>query len=351
MHARFLIFFLALGLVACAAVNPSRGPSVPVQGKVSFDTIGTGEVVVQAWPVATSSLAGAAPFRSSPSDSNGSFALELPPGEYYFLARGKETFAYYGRNPVTVAETGLEELKIGLVQLSSAPPPAPVENESESGVAGSALVQGQTRSGVVVYAYTDLSSRLKGMGYAMSVPTDEDGRFSLALPAGTYYLLARLRQGGGMVTGPLRAGDFIGYAPENPVRVGGKQVLQVSIPMLEVPEKVERLADSLFGGTSLKGRIVTRDGQPVGGARAILYDEAQMLNRPLYVSRPSDADGRFVLSFPHGGTYYLAARQQLGGAPAPGELYGTYDATPDHALTIATGEQREGIELVVEEMW
>lgn len=351
MRIRLFMLLLLLVLGGCAVATAPAGKNARVLGKLSLAGAGRGNVVVSAWPATTSALTGVAPYRSEPSAENGGFTLSLPPGEYYFLAHGDDTFAYYGRNPVAVPVAGLDGLKIGLVALPSAPAPVSGQFGSESGVTGRVLVQGVPRADAVIFAYTDLSNHLKGMGYAMSVPSDADGRFTLPLPAGTYYLLARLRQQGGMVTGPLRAGDFIGYAQQNPVRIGTNQLVQLSIPLLEVPEKVEQLAGSLFGGTSLSGRIVTRDGRPVGGARAILYAEPQMLNRPLFVSRPSDADGRFVLSFPHGGTYYLAARQQLGGAPAPGELYGTYDATPEHAVTIATGEQRDGIELTVEEMW
>lgn len=344
-----LFILLLLGLAACAPVGGLREVPVECQGKVFLDGQGHGGVVVSAWPVTAVSLGMPAPYRSAPSGADGGFTLTLPAGEYYLLAEGGGTFAYYGRNPVALPAGSREELRIGLVR--SAATPLSSVAVSESGVEGRVTVHGQPRADVVIFAYTDLSSRLKGMGYAMSVPSDQDGRFSLPLPAGTYYLLARLRQQGGMVTGPLRAGDFIGYAEQNPVQVANDRMVELSIPLLEVPEKVDRLADSLFGGTSLKGRIVTRDGRPVSGARAILYNEAQMLNRPLYVSQPSDEDGRFVISFPLGGTYYLAARQQLGGAPAPGELYGTYDATPDHSLTVTTGDHRDGLELVVEEMW
>jgi len=151
--------------------------------------------------------------------------------------------------------------------------------------------------------------------------------------------------------GPLRSGDYSGYAPENPVRVSSGRVTLLSIPVLEVPEKIDLLSNSLFGQTSLHGQVLNQAGQPVAGIRVVLYSDAQMFNRPGYVSQPTDAEGRFVLSFPHGGTYYLAARQQLGGAPAPGELYGTYDGTPDHSLKIETGEQKEGVMIRVEEMW
>ncbi len=49
-----------------------------------------------------------------------------------------------------------------------------------------------------------------------------------------------------------------------------------------------------------------------------------MLNRPEFVSQPTGKDGKFVISFPQGGAYFLAARDMLGGTPAH-----------DHALTTA----------------
>jgi hypothetical protein len=188
------------------------------------------------------------------------------------------------------------------------------------------------------------------MGYQMAGPTDEAGFFEAELPPGTYYLLARKRRGA-EGTGPLRAGDFIGYWPGNPLTIREGKPVRVTLPVLEVPEKVEAMADSLFGQTGIQGRILDQEGRPVPGARAVLYADPRMLDRPLYVSRPTGDDGAFVLSFPHGGTYYLAARNTLGGAPGPGELYGTYDAAPDHSLSLVTGEVRQGVDIVVEEMW
>lgn len=349
MLRKSLFVFLTLALTACGVARAPQPPSENVAGKVSVHGSGQAGVEVLAWPATALSLGGRAPYRSGLSADDGGFRMQLPPGEYYFLARGKGQYAYYGRNPVIVPEKGLSDLKIGLVPIPTVPSTG--EIGIKSGVSGTVLVDNVPLAGSVVYVYTDLTTRFKGMGYAMSTPTDVDGRFEIPLPAGTYYLLARMRQGGGMATGPLKAGDFIGYAPVNPVRIEEGRVALVAIPLLEVPEKVGQLSESLFGQTSIRGRILDRDGLPVAGARAILYDEPQMLNRPLYVSQPSAADGSFVLSFPVGGTYYLAARQQLGGAPAPGELYGTWDGTPDHSLKITTGEQINGLELKVEEMW
>jgi hypothetical protein len=76
-----------------------------------------------------------------------------------------------------------------------------------------------------------------------------------------------------------------------------------------------------------------------------------MLNRPLYVSQPTGADGRFQLSFPVGGTYYLAARNTLGGTPTPGDLYGRYQGTGGPAIKVETGQAIENLQVVVEEVW
>ena len=56
------------------------------------------------------------------------------------------------------------------------------------------------------------------------------------------------------------------------------------------------------------------------------------------------------MSFPQGGTYWLAARNQLGGPPMPGQLYGRYVGSQDGSVRVKTGEGLENIELVVERM-
>lgn len=344
-----LLLLLSVLLCACTLTPQSKEELTRLSGKVSLHNQGVSGVEISAWPLTETSLAGKPPYHSAATTADGTFVLTLPAGSYYLLARGKDLFSFYGRNPLTIPAQGLDDLKIGLVPLPGA---AKIESATiAEGISGEIVSDGLPLAGAVVYAYTDLTSSLKGMGYAISSPSDDQGRYELALPAGTYYLLARMRKDGRMAMGPLRSGDYSGYAPENPIRVKDGRVTLVSIPVLEVPEKIDLLSRSLFGQTSLRGRILNKKGEPVTGVRAVLYSEAQMLNRPDYVSQPSDTQGNFVLSFPQGRTYYLAARQQLGGAPAVGELYGTYDVTHDHSLKIETGEQKEGVVVIVEEMW
>jgi hypothetical protein len=341
---RLILILLCLLLSACAK-PPAGLPAAMVSGKVTDHQQPAAGVQVMAFPLGVASLASPAPFRSSPSGGDGQYRLALPAGDYYLLAQGAGHFSWYGRNPVTVPGEGLTDLNLGLVPAAAPAPPA-----GSNTLTGLVLHDGEPLAGAMIFIYTDLNSQLKGMGYQMAGPTGADGIFEAQLAPGTFYLLARLRQGDGGL-GPLRPGDFIGYYPGNPVRLREGGTLAVTIPMLEVPENVSRRAERLFGGTTIQGRIVDGQGKPVAGAHAVLYDDPQMFNRPLFVSAPTTTDGRYQLSFPQGGTYFLAARDSLGGAPGPGDLYGTYDVDGDGALVIVTGQGLDGIDIMVEEMW
>jgi len=322
--------------------------SASVTGKVAVDGMGTVGVRVLAYPQTALALTGDAPFTSKATGADGLFALDLPAGSYYLLATGNSWFSYYGRNPVTVPADGLAGINLPLVPLST--PPPEMAPTIASGIAGRVLHDGKPVARAIVFVYPDLSAQFKGFGLGMSAPTDEQGRFEAPLPAGSYYLVARVRHGNSLA-GPLQAGDLFGYLPSNPVTVGKESVTKVSLPVIAVPEKVSRHAATMFGQTRISGRIVDRTGKPLAGLQALLYADDTMLNRPLYVSQPTGADGIFQLSFPNGGTFYLAARNSLGGTPAPGDLYGRYQGTAGAALKVETGQAIEGLQIVVEAVW
>ena len=319
-----------------------------MQGKTTIQGDAVAGMEVLVYPATALDFSAEPAFKAGPTGEDGLFEIELPKGQYYLLAKGKERFAYYGRNPISVPKEGLENINL-LMELESLPTPEP-EGLIETGVSGMISHNGKPVSGAVVMVYTDLSSQLKGMGLGMSNPTSEDGLFEFPLPPGKYYLVVRKRSSG-MMAGPLRAGDLFGYLPGNPIVVEEGQISSAHVPVISVPEKVERYASSLFGNTSIKGRIVDAEDKPVAGVQALLYDDPMMLNRPLYVSQPTGADGSFVISFPKGGKYYLAARDELGGTPAPGELYGRYQGSADHSIRLRTGKLVEGVEIKVEEVY
>ncbi|MCF6178921.1 MAG: carboxypeptidase-like regulatory domain-containing protein [Geopsychrobacter sp.] len=333
-------------ILLCAGIACAR--MIPVAGKVAAAGEGVAGVVVSAWPLATVSFIGPPPFQSVPSDKQGLFKMDLPVGEYYFLAQNDQFSGFYGRNPVNVSGKGVDDLRIALPLRH--PLVAKPLVDALPGVVAKTTTAGRPVTAVTLMVYPDLNTQLKGLGFGMSQPSDEAGVAELQLGAGTYYIVARKRQSGGM-TGPLRAGDFFGYYAENPLVLEENQVLNIGIDLVEVPQKIEREADHLFGKTSIRGLVQNAVGSPVAGVRVLLYPDETMLNRPLYVSQPSNRKGEYLLSFPKGGTYFLAARNKLGGAPGPGELYGRYTGSPDSSIRIRNGQALKGVNLLVEEMW
>ncbi len=314
-----------------------------VKGKATVNAEAQAGVEILAYPAGVLTFEAPAAHISAATANDGLFSLELPEGQYYLLARGEALSAYYGRNPITVPQKGLENVNL-LLTADNLPEPqeAPA---IETGIVGSVSLGGRPVQNAIVTVYPDLSSQLKGMGLGMAAPTDQQGYFELPLSSGTYYLVVRVRQSGQMV-GPLQAGDLFGYLPENPLVLTAEGLARVHIPLIEVPEKVERHAANLFGNTLVTGRVLDLQGAPVAGIKVLLYDDPM-----LFVSRQTGDDGSYQLSFPKGGHYYLAARSELGGTPAPGELYGRYQGSPDHSIIIKTGKVLDGLEIVVDEVY
>lgn len=339
----------ATSVVALQPELSAAVATVTVAGKVTAGAEKTPlpGIRVGAYPLESQHLRGEPPFASALTAEDGLFSLTLPSGRYFFIAEGETLYSFYGRNPVTVTEAGLVGMNLSLVERN--PQLSTIKPLVETGVLGHVYADGKPVAGVVVTVYTDLTSQLKGQGLGMTAPTDEAGLFEAPLPPGTYYLIARKRRSGHFM-GPLQAGDYFGYFADNPVVVKSGEVARVPLSLIEVPEKVEQLADSMFGETSISGRIVDAAGQPLAGLRVLLYNDSLMLNRPLFVSQPSAADGSYVISFPQGGSYWLAARSQLGGPPLPGQFYGRYLGSPDGSVQVKNGQSLTKIELVAEEM-
>lgn len=340
LKSALLVLVLLLSVVVAQAAT--------VKGKATVSADSMAGVTVLAYPVDTLDFNQPAPYRFAPTGADGQFVIDLPRGRYYLLAQADGLFSYYGRNPVSVPKEGLANVNLLMVPDNL---PGPAEEPLVStGVMGIVSDNGQPVKGAIITVYPDLSSQLKGMGLGMSAPTDDKGFFEIPLPAGSYYLVVRVRKSGQMA-GPLKAGDLFGYLPGNPLALKEGDVARVQVPVIEVPDKGDRYATTLFGNTQITGRILNTEGLPVQGVRAMLYDDPMMLNRPLYVSQESAADGSFALSFPKGGIYYLSARNTLGGTPAPGELYGRYQGSPDHSVRIRTGKLLDQVEIKVEEVY
>ncbi len=319
-----------------------------IEGRVVADDQALSGVVVSAYKTLDFS---AEPVSSArPSDSEGSFRLELPVGSYALFARNANNsqFAFCGRNPVHLGDetvwAGLQAVKVDSATTLV------YDDAYSAAIEGQVLHQGLPVAGAYVHLYLDVAEDLKGLGYRLSLPTGDDGYFRFdGLPESNYFLVARFRQNGQRV-GPVQAGDLLGVYSGNPLTARAGTVLQVKLRMVaKLKDAAESETFSSAHGPVLKGTVLDREGRGVAGVHVFAYvDRVIGHQRPAAISSPTTSDGRFVVNLPEPGTYYVGAREAYGDSPAPDELFGMYEGSADHGLTLEEGQVLGGVRIVVE---
>jgi hypothetical protein len=141
-----------------------------------------------------------------------------------------------------------------------------------------------------------------------------------------------------------------------PVRVDPGRTAEAAPIRLHAPEEARRRERAAKGGqesavAELRGTVSSEDGTAAPGVRVMAYADRRMIGRPFAISGSTGADGAFLLRLPRGGTFYLGARSGSGGPLSPGERVGSWDGSPDHGMTMAPGEKRGDVKIVVEEKW
>ena len=268
---------------------------------------------------------------SKGTDESGRYRIALKPGSYYLVAvktagapwpfpgAPGDLFCYYLGNPIVVEPGKMTRVGFNMVRIGE--PPAPVAGEG-AGIAGQVLFEDKPLGRAYVQVYRDAATNFRGMGLA-AVPTGEDGRFRIKLPPGTYYVLARKRQGGGMY-GPPGKDDYIGYLPGNPVAVRPGTFTPL---LLETTTRVDLLEEIWFTeGESagwFEGNVIeAAGGKPAAGLYVLFYTDEEMSGTPAFVAGPTDAKGHFRVRAA-AGTFHLLARSNLGGPLEVGEWHGT----------------------------
>jgi hypothetical protein len=211
----------------------------------------------------------------------------------------------------------------------------------------------QTMPSFYVYVYKE-NMDLKGPAFAETI-SDNDGNFSLQLPPGKYFLVARLRKTG-EVAGPLEVGDYKSEVI-GPIIVNEKgEIIKQDIRVFQKTGENKDIAintSQTQSKTGISGTIYDAEGKPVAGARVHVYDHVQMSERPKFVSSPTGPDGKYIIYLPKGGTYYLAARDKFGGPPKVGDLYGRYDrgTIEPSAVIVKDNEILQNIDITVHRVW
>lgn len=160
---------------------------------------------VNIYPDAISNLLGPSQFISTPTDEQGFYQLEVPPGIYYVVARkrmsGQATGPlapgdYYSEHQRLI--TKVKSGKFVDIELPVAIMKAPmffkrmVGEQTDTGISGVLVDQeGKPVMGGFAMAYSD--REMKRLPDYASTLSDEQGRFTIYLPqGGSYYLAARI---------------------------------------------------------------------------------------------------------------------------------------------------------------
>jgi len=204
--------------------------------------------------------------------------------------------------------------------------------------------------GAYVHVYRP-GDDLRGPPLTQLGPLGPEARFEVTLSPGEYVLVARRRESGDD-TGPVRQGDV----KADPIRVVVEAGKPLSVNLLayikagNVKETFGAQEDWVSG---ISGQITDPEGAPVEGLRVHVYDHVQMSERPKFVSARTGPDGRYQLLLPRGGTYYVCARDQYGGPPKVGDLYGRYDqgTVEPSAVIVPEDAVLPGIDITVHTVW
>lgn len=305
---------------------------------------------------------------SEATDGQGQYKLQLPEGEYYFIARGnkdsKEFFSYLGGNPVKV---GTQNIWVAFLTNESKPP---AYSSGATSVKGVVTYKGKPVKGALIAFYTSENRKFKGIGYRTE-PVNEDGTFDFSVPPNNYVVIARKR-GGENGFGPLRNGDLYCYYPGNPLAVKPGRIAQIEIPCYP---KVERTAfvgspmiktnnyktvDELagIGNFGVKGRVTDGKGEAVKGIYVLAY-RVDPANTPALSAGfkgthetenvgKTDERGNYFIPLDADGNYVLMARYRLGGGtPKVDEVYGFYNNTTRKGVPFRKGQVIDNINITV----
>lgn len=226
-----------------------------------------------------------------------------------------------------------------------------VDEGGKTGILGRVVLK--ETGGAVEEAYVNIYpsafSNLMGPSQFISPPTAADGSYSMEIPPGTYYIVARKRTSG-QPMGPLSPGDYYSEHQRIVTEVveGRMAVVDVPVVSMKAPMFFRKTMGEKEGHTGVRGRLVDENGKGVPGAFATAYSNEDVRRVPDYVSNLTGADGEFTLYLPEGGTYYLAARMHAWDMPQPGEPYGRHGGDDPAPVRVAEGSFVENLNIVME---
>ena len=141
----------------------------------------------------------------------------------------------------------------------------------------------------------------------ISARTGFDGSFSVTVPAGTYWVVARLRSVEKF--GPLLPGDKHSGEPVE-IAIAAGELYEQDFTVIDIREAARLVQNKREDYIKLRGRIIDGKGEPVRMFYAIAHSEGKVTGVPDYLSGWTDSRGSYTL-YLLPGTYYIGYAAQF----------------------------------------
>jgi hypothetical protein len=161
--------------------------------------------------------------------------------------------------------------------------------------------EGKPVEDAVIFIYQ--SSNIRRQPDFVSPKSDKEGRFSISLPPGRYWAVARVRKGEEM--GPVLSGGKHSGEPAE-IDMAGTGDFEKDFVVADIREVARMSARTRQEVVRITGRIVEGSGRPVKVAYALANRSDSFAGMPDYLSGWTDETGQYTLYLPRG-KYYVGA--------------------------------------------
>ena len=189
---------------------------------------------------------------------------------------------------------------------------------------------GQGVEGAEVFIYDSANTRRPAE--FITPKTDRDGQYTIELPVGRYWAVARVRQGekfGPLLLGTRHSGEPVVIEP--PAERVAEQDFSVA-DIREVARNKHRTRDDYV---KISGRVLDGSGAPVANAYVLAHRGKEIERLPDYISGWTDEAGRYTLYLPPG-DYFLGSATVFppGRAVSPGRALSLVPGKIDIAIDV-----------------
>jgi len=182
--------------------------------------------------------------------------------------------------------------------------------------------------------------------------TDEEGRFSVELAEGTYYLSAQ-KKANSDGPGPPHDGDLSGVIRDEkgaPITYTVESGKTTDLGVLQFATVYKSRTITIKKGmTAITGVVKAMDGSPMADAVVLVYDNPEIRNKPNYVSQKTGKDGKYIVQVDQEGAYFVTVRADStsGGRPKSGDIFGVYGGEAVRPVTVKKHRVTKGIDIKV----